>query len=120
MHIKSADPLDTPEIDPNYFANEADLDLLVHIAEFTLRMMKTSPLSDCVKEVILPQKEFLERGREGLKDYIRATCTPVFHPVGTASMLSREDGGVVDANLKVYGTSNLRIVSADVNTRLEQ
>ncbi|KLO19184.1 alcohol oxidase [Schizopora paradoxa] len=114
VHIASSDPLAPPEIDPNYFANEADLDLLVHIAEFALRMMKTSPLSDCVKEVILPKKEFLERGREGLKDYIRATCTPVFHPVGTASMLPREDGGVVDAKLKVYGTSNLRVVDLSI------
>lgn len=113
VHIASEDPLAPPAIDPNCFGNEADLDLIVHVAEFALKMMKAPPLSNHVKEVILPQKAVLAEGREGLKEYARATCTHVFHPVGTAAMLPREDGGVVDAKLKVYGTNNLRIVSAD-------
>jgi choline dehydrogenase-like flavoprotein len=29
-------------------------------------------------------------------------------------MLPREDGGVVDPNLKVYGTANLRAIDASV------
>lgn len=29
-------------------------------------------------------------------------------------MLPREDGGVVDARLKVYGTTNLRVIDASV------
>jgi len=34
--------------------------------------------------------------------------------VGTAAMLARELGGVVDGKLKVYGTSNVRVVDASV------
>lgn len=37
-----------------------------------------------------------------------------YHPVGTASMLPRENGGVVSPELKVYGTKNVRIVDASV------
>lgn len=37
-----------------------------------------------------------------------------FHPVGTASMLPREKGGVVDADLKVYGTENVRVIDASI------
>lgn len=114
VHIASADPLDPPAIDPNYFENDADLDLMVHVAEFTLKIMKTPPLSEQVTRVILPQKDVLAKGREGLKEFARATCSPVFHPVGTASMLPREDGGVVDAKLKVYGTSNLRVADLSI------
>jgi choline dehydrogenase-like flavoprotein len=33
---------------------------------------------------------------------------------GTCAMMPREDGGVVDASLKVYGTANLRIVDASI------
>lgn len=29
-------------------------------------------------------------------------------------MLPREDGGVVDSHLKVYGTANLRVVDASI------
>lgn len=36
------------------------------------------------------------------------------HLVGTASMLPKELGGVVDANLLVYGTENVRVVDASV------
>jgi choline dehydrogenase-like flavoprotein len=37
-----------------------------------------------------------------------------FHYIATAAMMPRELGGVVDSNLTVYGTSNVRIVDASV------
>ena len=36
------------------------------------------------------------------------------HPAGTAAMAPREYGGVVDSDLKVYGTTNLRVVDASI------
>lgn len=111
VHIASADPLAPPAIDPNYFANEADLDMFVHILQCALRMQRTPPLSDIVKEPVMPPKEVIDGDPEGLVEYVRQYCRQVYHPVGTAAMMPREDGGVVDPRLKVYGTSNLRVVS---------
>lgn len=111
VHLVSSDPLVPPAIDPNYFANEADLDMVVNVVQFALKMYATPPLSDHVKAQVIPSQEIISKGRLGLKEYIKENCGPVFHPVGTAAMLPRSDGGVVDAHLKVYGTSNLRIVS---------
>ncbi|KDN49790.1 hypothetical protein RSAG8_01855, partial [Rhizoctonia solani AG-8 WAC10335] len=51
---------------------------------------------------------------EDVKEYVKNKFEPVYHPIGTCSMLPREDGGVVDPQLKVYGTANLRVVDASV------
>ena len=42
--------------------------------------------------------------------YVENNYRPVFHPIGTAAMLPRSLGGVVDSNLKVYGTQGVRVV----------
>jgi len=38
---------------------------------------------------------------EGLKRFVLESFKTEYHPVGTSSMLPREDGGVVDSNLRV-------------------
>lgn len=115
VHITSADPLAPPAIDPNYFGNDVDLDIMAHIVGFALKIYKTEPLSTHVKKHVIPSEEVIAKGNEGLKEYVKENCGPLFHPVGTVAMLPKADGGVVDPTLKVYGTSNLRVVSAASN-----
>ncbi|GAW00795.1 alcohol oxidase [Lentinula edodes] len=49
-----------------------------------------------------------------IRDWCRSRVISIFHPIGTAAMMPKEDGGVVDSSLKVYGTKNLRVVDASV------
>ena len=37
-----------------------------------------------------------------------------YHPSCSCAMLPREEGGVVDADLKVYGLANVRVADASV------
>ena len=111
VHIASADPLAPPAIDPKYYSNDADLDLTTRAIEVALKLFKTDPLARHVKKLVVPSADVVAQGRDGLREYLRQNCGTVYHPVGTAAMMPRADGGVVDPTLKVYGTSNLRVVS---------
>lgn len=42
------------------------------------------------------------------------TVTANLHPLGTCAMMPRLLGGVVDSDLRVYGTKNVRVVDASV------
>lgn len=115
VHICSSDPLVAPAIDPNYLSNEADVDILIETFNFTNRILKTSPFKDIVRSYVVPSEEVLKPDaglRDRMRDFIKQSCAPVFHPVGTAAMLPLADGGVVDSALKVYGTDNLRVVGS--------
>lgn len=79
-----------------------------------MEVERTAPLAQTVKAPVMPTREMLDKGREGLVEYVKAYCRQVYHPVGTASMMPRADGGVVNSRLKVYGTSNLRVVSSRI------
>ena len=56
----------------------------------------------------------LPRTLEEAKEYIAGHTGTEYHPIGTCAMLPKEKGGVVDTNLKVYGTSNVRVIDASI------
>ena len=109
VHIASSDPLAQPTIDHRVLDNEVDLDILVQAIKFSRRLADTDSLNTVITKEVLPGAAV--QTDEDIKSYIRKTISTVFHPIGTAAMLPRNEGGVVDASLRVYGTSNLRVVS---------
>ncbi|KAI0647276.1 GMC oxidoreductase [Trametes meyenii] len=112
VHVASADPSAPPAIDPNYFSNPLDLQMLLAILKFTMKLYETGPFGAAVRKQIAPNAEECASD-EALIEYIKNNCGCVYHPIGTAAMLPKEDGGVVDPALKVYGTANVR-VAADI------
>ena len=86
--------------------------MLLAILKLTLKLYETSPLADAVRQQVAPSAAE-SADDAALVEYIKNNCGCVYHPLGTAAMMPREDGGVVDPNLKVYGTANLRVVSIE-------
>jgi choline dehydrogenase-like flavoprotein len=115
VHIVSKDAMVPPIIEQNYLSNPADLDIIAKLVRFVMRLFKTKPLADLVVGAVTPVLADDELDDDtALHSYVRETLGTAHHPVGSASMLPLADGGVVDPNLIVYGTLNLRVVRLDL------
>ncbi|KAG9103328.1 hypothetical protein FRC06_011384 [Ceratobasidium sp. 370] len=123
VHILSPDPLQLPAVDPRYYSNRIDLELMVQGLKYVQRLANTEPLSSFISKPVEPKPDQLDEA--SLERYARKMLESAHHPVGTTSMLPREDGGVVDSELKaiymltlessqVYGVRNLRVADAGV------
>lgn len=67
---------------------------------------------------VSPGSEISDDDDDAIFEYIKASTIPNWHASGTNRMLPREDGGVVDPELKVYGIDGLRVVDCSVIPRL--
>ncbi|CAE6446915.1 unnamed protein product [Rhizoctonia solani] len=112
VHLNSSNPLVPPQIDPNYLSKSIDLEILVRSVKFIQRLSETEPLASMIALRQEPAPEIASDA--AIIDYIKAYFDSAYHPIGTASLAPKIDGGVVDARLKVYGTSNVRVVDASV------
>ncbi|KAG7087703.1 hypothetical protein E1B28_013650 [Marasmius oreades] len=111
VHIGSADPSAAPNIDPRLLDNKVDMGIMVEAIKFVRRIFASGEFKGTTKEIIPGVSVSSD---EELEKFVRDVVQTVWHPIGTASMLPREDGGVVDASLKVYGTANLRVMDASI------
>jgi len=115
-HITSTDVNAMPEINPNYFSHPLDIELMARHVQAMETLRERPELAKYFK----PDGKrnhpdsFHIRDLEGAKKYLKDTALTTYHCVGSASMLPRDKGGVVDEKLRVYGTTNLRVVDASV------
>ncbi|KAI0401766.1 hypothetical protein F4802DRAFT_618455 [Xylaria palmicola] len=116
-HISSADVNAVPDIDPSYFSHPADLEILArHLQALDTKLRPSEPLARFLK----PDGKrnhpdaFHVGDLEGAEKYVIDTATSAHHTCGSAAMLPRGKGGVVDSKLVVYSTENLRIVDASI------
>ena len=115
VHIQSTDPATYPQIDPRYLSHPFDLKVLSKIALHLQEVAKTAPLSNLLKgNGTVYQPGYFKLNDSNVDNWVRQYLQSEYHPAGTCSMLPRDMGGVVDANFKVYGAKNLRVVDASV------
>ncbi|KAF7909502.1 uncharacterized protein EAF01_003220 [Botrytis porri] len=116
-HITTADASEYPEIKINYLEHPLDAEILSrHIIQIG-QMLEQPKLSALLKPNgnTLPSG-FPRRAKsvEEVTRYIRQFGATNYHPVGTCAMMSEDLDGVVDENLMVHGTANVRVCDASV------
>lgn len=114
----SPDALAYPRIDGNFFTADADMALQIEGCRLARRVFATPPLRNLTQYEVSPGDAVPDDGvggaDEAWRTWIEGSFGTVSHPIGTCAMMRREWGGVVDGNLRVYGTENLRVVDASI------
>lgn len=139
LKLKSADPLDHPLIDPNYFSHPDDFQAfvegfvcLIHCGLVTLvgsflfcfhRLFRWKIFAgiyeqDAMKAAgaeVMKWAKF-ESHEEAGKYLISNNALTIYHPVGTCKMgnLQKDEMAVCSERLKVRGFKNLRVADASI------
>ena len=109
--LRSADPLDTPLIDPRYMTHPYDLALQIEGIRVARNIAEQEPLKSLIATELAPGHPATDDA--ALERHIRATSGCIWHPVGTCRMGPGDDA-VVDAQLRVHGIQSLRVVDASI------
>ncbi|KAK7457791.1 hypothetical protein VKT23_010130 [Stygiomarasmius scandens] len=110
-HISSSDPLTPPLIDPAYWSHP--LDTAAHVSGIKLarKMLTTQPLSSVYEGEFEPGSE--RQTDEEIEEWLKEFIVSDTHEIGSMAMLPKGLGGVVDTELKIYGTRNVRVVDSE-------
>jgi len=111
IHIKSANPMEPPEIAPNYLSAEADRRVAVRSIQLTRKIMQAPAMARYSPEEFMPGTE--AQSEEALMKAAGDIGTTIFHPVGTCRM-GTDPRAVVAPDLRVNGVTGLRVVDASV------
>ncbi|KAK7437914.1 hypothetical protein VKT23_018349 [Stygiomarasmius scandens] len=112
VHATSKDPRADPEIDPHYFEEDIDLKTYVEVVKYSRRLAQTEPLKDYLADEVNPGPEI--KTDEQIAGWLVKNVCTTYHTAGTLSMLPQDKNGVVDPNLKVYGTKNVRVADLSI------
>ncbi|KAG6373749.1 GMC oxidoreductase-domain-containing protein [Boletus reticuloceps] len=112
VHISSSEPLAPPSIDPQYLNNLHDTKILTKAMQFVRKLSETAPLKDIIVAPSTPGPEVQTEAQ--FEEFVRNHLKSSGHPIGTAAMAPQPLGGVVDENLRIYGTQNVRVVDMSI------
>lgn len=131
-----------PHFVPGFFTDKGDLDIKMHIWAYKMQReiirrtkmyrgelaighpkfpegsnatCKMLPLNDEYDpDSVKGDIEYTEADDKAIENWLRDNIETTWHSLGTAKMAPREDGGVVDKNLSVYGVKGLKVVDLSI------
>jgi choline dehydrogenase len=111
VRIRSTDPFEPPEMQPNYLAT--DLDRRTAVAG--LKAARAIAATDAMRPYVLREvKPGSSTATDAdLLEFCRNNGATIFHPTGTCRM-GIDANAVVDARLRVLGTTGLRVIDCSV------
>ncbi|KAF6807429.1 choline dehydrogenase [Colletotrichum plurivorum] len=112
VHVDPANPTGFPIIDPRFLDNDHDIRAAVEGAKFARKIAEAGPLRAVWEAETEPGPQV--QTDEDFRRFVVDTVNSFYHPVGTCSLLPEKDGGVVDKDLRVYETQNLRVVDNSI------
>ncbi|TIA88338.1 hypothetical protein E3P81_03527 [Wallemia ichthyophaga] len=110
ISLGSQNASENANVDPRYLSHPADIQVLRSGLRYIRRLASTEPLSSVIESEVSPGEDVMSD--EDLNDYIRSSVVSQYHPASSCAMLPRENGGVVDSHLRVYGVANLRVIDS--------
>lgn len=111
LTLRSTDPQAAPRIAPNYLADERDLAALIAGVKVARQIAQTAALRPFRGQEVLPGAANVTDA--DIAESIRNHAQTLYHPVGTCKM-GGDPLAVVDAQLRVYGVSGLRVIDASI------
>ncbi len=119
LRLASLDPKAAPAIDIGFFTDPAGDDLKAMIGGFrAMRSLLRQPALKALGGYELDSSARCESDAQ-IEAYLRNNSDTIYHPVGSCMMgADPAQGAVVDANLRVHGLQNLRVVDASIMPRI--
>jgi choline dehydrogenase-like flavoprotein len=112
VKLRSADPYDSPRIDPAFFSHPDDMPVMIKAWKKQHQMLESEAFDDVRGESFYPVDA---NDDKAIEQDIRNRADTQYHPVGTCKMGTEQDPfAVVDNHLCVYGLEGLRVVDASV------
>ena len=113
MRIRSADPAEAPEIQPNYLTAEKDQRVLLAAIRAARQILATPEMALYYEREELPGANVTTD--DELLDFARHYGSSSYHLIGTCRMGPAQDlTAVVDDELRVRGIQGLRVVDASI------
>ncbi|MGH7057931.1 MAG: GMC family oxidoreductase, partial [Acetobacteraceae bacterium] len=113
--LRSPDPAEHPEIDPNFLAAPEDVAAAVESVRLGRRIMRQPALDAALAAEHFPGERI--DSDEEIEKFVRAQGRSGYHPSSTCRM-GTDGGAVVDTELRLRGVEGARIADASIMPRL--